>query len=48
MADGLCGAKARKQAGKKCFFGEKIVNAPYQDVTRNNTDMIFIQDFSDK
>lgn len=27
-------------------FGENIVNEKYQDVNRNNTDMIFIQDFS--
>jgi exopolysaccharide biosynthesis protein len=26
-------------------YGEKIVNEPYQDVTRRNTDMVFIQDF---
>ncbi len=26
--------------------GEKIVNEKYQDVTRGNTDMVFIQDFS--
>ncbi len=27
-------------------YGDKIVNEPYQDVNRSNTDMIFIQDFS--
>ncbi len=27
-------------------FGEEIVNEKYQDVNRSNTDMVFIQDFS--
>ena len=26
-------------------YGDEIVNAEYQDTTRNNTDMVFIQDF---
>lgn len=28
------------------IFGEKIINEKYQDVTRKNTDIVFIQDFA--